>query len=169
MSATVITGKSDPYGRPVAGFDGRRPGRAAAAAEQVRADDEEAVGVERLAGADHAVPPAEPLPLGAVALFGAEAVARALRGRRRREAGRVRVAAQRVADEDHVVARRRERSVGLVGDADRVQLAAAIERQRLRQVEELRLDRADRAGGGLRALSVAIARDHIAGAAPTAR
>ena len=43
-------------------------------------------------------------------------------------AGRVRVAAQRMADQDHVVARRRQRAVGLVGDADRLQDAAAVER-----------------------------------------
>ena len=59
MSATVMTGKSEPYGRPVAGLIDDGPGRAAAAAEQIRADDEEAIGVEGLAGADHAVPPAE--------------------------------------------------------------------------------------------------------------
>ena len=57
-----------------------------------------------------------------------EAVAGALRRRRRREAGRVRVAAERVADQDDVVARRRQRAVGLVGDADRVQLPPAVER-----------------------------------------
>ena len=79
MSATVMTGKSDPYGLPVAGFDRGRPGRAAAAAEQVGADDEEAIGVEGLAGADHAVPPAEPAALAGVALVGAEPVAGALR------------------------------------------------------------------------------------------
>ena len=47
-----------PAGRRV---ERRRPRRPAAAAEQVRGDDEVAVGVERLAGADHPVPPAEPL------------------------------------------------------------------------------------------------------------
>ena len=83
-----------------------------------------------------------PLPLRAVAVVGAEAVARALRRRRLREAGGVRVAAQRVADQDDVVARRRERPVGLVGDADRMQLAPAVEPQRTRKVEVLRLDRA---------------------------
>ena len=31
-----------------------------------------------------------------------------------------------------------------------MQLAPAVERERLRQIEELRVDRADRAGGGLR-------------------
>ena len=64
MSATVMTGKSDPYGFPVAGFDRRRPGRPAAAAEQVGADDEEAIGVERLAGP--IMPSHQPRPLAAV-------------------------------------------------------------------------------------------------------
>ena len=161
MSATVITGKSEPYGCPVAGLIDDGPGRAAAAAEQVGGDDEEPVGVERLAGADHPVPPAEPLRRGAVAIVGAEAVARALGGRRLRDAGGVRVAAQRVADEDDVVARRRQRAVGLVGDADRMQRAATVELERLRQIEELRLDDACRARGGSRRRG-GHARDHSA-------
>ena len=60
------------------------------------------------------------------------------------------VAAQRVTDQDDVVTRRRQRPIGLVGDADRVQRTPAVERQRLRQVEELRLDSADRACGRFR-------------------
>ena len=60
MSATVITGKSDPYGRPVAGFVDDGPRGAAAASEKVGADDKEAIGVEGFTRTDHAIPPAEP-------------------------------------------------------------------------------------------------------------
>ena len=67
------------------------------------------------------MPSHQPSPFAAraVAILGAEAVARALRRRRFRDAGGVRVAAQRVADEDDVVARRGQGAVGFVGDADR--------------------------------------------------
>ena len=136
MSATVITGKSGPYGSPGRRVERRRSGRPAAAAEQVGGDDEVAVGVERLAGADHPVPPAEPLAGCAVAVLGAEPVAGALR----RAASSAKPAAwasplsawQTRID---VVALRRERAVGLVGDANGVQLPPAVERHRRRQVE----------------------------------
>src|SRR5208337_41746 len=106
MSATVITGKSGPYGLPVAGsVDAGR----------------------------------------AVAVLGAEPVARTLAGRRLREAGRVGVAAERMAHQDDVVAPGREGAVGLVCYANRVQFPSAVEPHRLWQVEVLRLDRADRA------------------------
>ena len=133
-----------PPGRRV---DRGRPGGPAAAAEQVRGDDEVAVGVERLAGADHPVPPAEPLAGRRRRESSAANPSRVLSGGRRRgEAGRVGVAAERVADQDDVVARGRERAVGLVGHPDRVQLPAAVEPHRPRQVEVLGLDSADRAG-----------------------
>ncbi len=45
--------------------------------------------------------------------------------------------------EDHVVARGRERAVGFVRDSDGVELAAAVELKRARQVEELGFDRAN--------------------------
>ena len=136
-----------PAGRRV---DGRRPRRAAASSQQIRADDEELVGVEGFAGTDHAVPPAEAAALAGIALLGAKAVSRARHDWPGREAGGVRVPAERVAHQDDVVACRREPAVGLVRDANRLQIPAAVERQGLRKVEELRLDRADRAGGGLR-------------------
>ena len=71
------------------GVRARRPGRAEARAGVVDADDEEAVGVERLAGADQVVPPALALRLAGV---GAGDVVRGV---------------ERVADEHGVAAARR--------------------------------------------------------------
>ncbi len=129
------------------GVHRRRTGRPTTAAEKVRADHEKAFGVERLAGTDHAVPPAEPAALPGIALFSAEPVSRAGLDWRPRETRRVGVAAQGMADEHDVIARRRQRAVGLVRDPDAAQFPAAVQQQRLGEVEELRLDRADRAGG----------------------
>src|SRR5690606_9808957 len=92
----------------------RRPGRAHAAADHVRADHVEAVGVDRLAGAHHAVPPAR-------------------LARDRVWTGDVLVARQRMKDEDRVGFVRREIAVGLVGDRHPVERLPAVERQRLRQ------------------------------------
>ena len=85
------------------GIERRRSRRPAAPAEEVRGDDEVPLRVERLAGADHPVPPAEPLAGRAVPVVGPEPVAGALLGCLAREARSVRVAAERVADQDHVV------------------------------------------------------------------
>ena len=89
------------------GVDAAGAGGAAAAAQQVGADDEVAVGVNRLARADHDVPPA-----GIVLLV---------------VLGDVRVAADGVADQDGVVARGVELAVGLVGDGDAGELAAQLQ------------------------------------------
>jgi hypothetical protein len=79
------------------------PGAAAAASEQVSGDDVVAIGVERLARTDHPVPPAESLPGLAVTVIGAETVSGAARCRVAGEAGGMRVAAEGMADEDHIV------------------------------------------------------------------
>ena len=136
MSATVITGKSEPYGVPVAGSIDDGPGRAAAAAEQVGADHEVVVGVEGLAGI-RSSRPTNPSP--------GPPYRRAPRHRTRRgcsppvgvgrEAGRVGVAAERVADQDDVVAGRGEGPVGLVGDPDGWSSRPQSSLHRLRQVE----------------------------------
>src|SRR6202042_531709 len=132
-----------PAGRRI---DRRRPRRPAAAAEQVGGDDEEAIGVERLTGADHPVPPAERLAGRAVAILGREPVAGAFFGGGLRETGRVSVAAERMADQDDVVTPGRQIPVGLVRHPDRVQLPPAVEPDRLGQGGGLCFDRARRAG-----------------------
>ena len=114
------------------GFPGRRirrqrPGRAEAAAEIVDPDDEEAVGVERLARADHVVPPADVVGLLRVV------------------AGHVVRCIERVADEHGIGAVGIERAVRLVGEFELRQRPAAGERQRRVEARPARDDGADRA------------------------
>ena len=96
--------------------DAHRAGGARAAAQDVGRDDEEPVGVDRLARPDHPVPPAR---LRGVRVLPAPV------------AGRVRVTGQRVADEHHVVARRRQLAVGLVDHLDVLEALAATQPQRV--------------------------------------
>jgi len=99
--------------RPGLRMDRRRPARAEAASEVVDADDEEAVGVERLARAHHVVPPAD------VALVAFVPAGDVMRG------------VERVADEHRVARVGVQRAVGLVGELEPRQRAAAGERERL--------------------------------------
>jgi hypothetical protein len=87
-----------------------------AAAEVVQADDEEAVGIERPAGADDVVPPADVVRCVGVV------------------AGDVVVAGERVADEDGVRLGGVERAVGLIDQIVGRQNAAAAQMQRLVEV-----------------------------------
>ena len=89
-----------------------RTGRAHAAAENVWADDEVAVGIDRLAGADKRRPPTRLLGYGVLA-------------------GDVLVAGQGMADEDGVRLGGIERAIGLVGNGDRRQELIAGKPQRL--------------------------------------
>ena len=97
-----------------------RPGRAHAAADHIGADDEVAVGVERTAGADHGLPPAR------------------LAGHRM-HVGDVLIAGQRMADQNGVGTVGVEFAIGLVGDLERREIDAAIERQRLVDAEQCQL------------------------------
>ena len=92
------------------GVDRAGARRAAAAAEDVRAEDEVFVGVEGFAGADHVVPPA-----------GLAFVA---------DAGGVRVAGEGVQDQDRVRFGGVQFAVGFVGDVDGREGDAVIERDR---------------------------------------
>ena len=87
-----------------------RPGRAHAAAEHIGADDEIAVGIDRLAGPHHGLPPA------------------GLAGQRMR-LGDILIAGQRMADQDRVGPVRVQPSVGAIGDLDLAQRDAAVERE----------------------------------------
>ena len=89
-----------------------RAGRAHAAAEDVRADDEEAVGVDGQAGADDQVPP------GRAA------------GDRVGAGGEL-VAGESVADDDDIALVGVEFAPGFVGDLDVFERAAAVQTERL--------------------------------------
>ena len=111
QSSTVTSGKSAPHALPVAGFGESRSGRAEAAAEIVDADDEETVGVERLAGTDHVVPPAD-------VVWFVRVIARDVMRR-----------IERMAHEHRVRTARVERAVGFVREVVLRQGEAACERE----------------------------------------
>ena len=104
--------KSQPIGLAGCRVLRRRAGRAHAAAEHIRTDDEEAVGVDRKARADDRIPPA------VLAGYGMHVV-------------NVLVAGQRMADQDCVGTLGVEFAVGLVGDLVGGQLDPGVELQRL--------------------------------------
>ena len=100
MSRDGDDGKVETVGPPGGRIDRARPGRAHAAADHVGAEHEIAVGVDRLAGADHGLPPAGLAGDGM-------------------DVGDVLVAGQRMTDENEIRLAGVERAVGLVGDGER--------------------------------------------------
>ena len=116
MSGMVMTGKSSPHSLPVAGLVEAGSGRAHAAADHVRTNDEISVGVERSPGAHHGLPPAR------------------LAGDRM-NIGDMLIAGQRMQDQNRVGALRIEFAIGIVGDLERRQIDAAVELQRLLRAE----------------------------------
>ena len=110
-SFTVTTGKRDPYGHAVGG-PRARPGRALAASEHVRADDEVAVGVDGRRRGRRAGPTTR----------GSDGRARPGRSRASRRSRR---AGPRTALE----ATRVELAPGLVGDRHLVEATARLELQ----------------------------------------
>jgi hypothetical protein len=95
-----------------------RAGTSEAGAEVVDADDEEAVGVHRLAGADHVVPPAGAFRFGVVA-------------------GHVMRRVQRVADQDGVRFVGVQRAVGFIHQRVIADRGAALQAQRFGEMHRL--------------------------------
>ncbi len=89
----------------------RRAGRSHAAPQHIGADDKIAIGINRLARADHLQPPSR--------------LARARMARRD-----MLIHCQRVTDQNRVAAIVVERAIGFIGDIDRGQHRARIERER---------------------------------------
>ncbi|MNN33750.1 hypothetical protein D3C81_1475200 [compost metagenome] len=110
------------------GIHAHRPGRAEARTQVVDADDEEAVGVERLARTHHVVPPAQVARVVGV------------------DAGDMVRGVERVAHQHRVGARRVERAVGLDHQVVAGEGRAVAQLQRLGKVHALRRDHADRIG-----------------------
>jgi hypothetical protein len=81
--------------------------------------------------------------LAGIAFVGAETVTRAGFDGRWCKTCRMSIPAQRMADENDVVARGRQRAVRLVGDADGKKLPSAVELKRFGKLEKLRVDDAD--------------------------
>ena len=102
-------GEAKAVGFAGGGVGRRGAGGAGAAAGDVGADDEEAAGVDGLAGADKVVPPAGFFVGGGV------------------PTGGVVVAGEGVADEDGVVAGGVKGAVGLVAEGEAVELLAVFE------------------------------------------
>ena len=121
-------GETDAIGPAGGGIGRGRAAGADAAAEDVGADHEEAGGVHGLARADQVVPPAGLAVLGRV------------------HPGAVVVAAERMADEDGVVARGVELTVRLVAQGEAGEHLAALEGERLRADKVPRRDEAGLAG-----------------------
>ena len=132
-------GKIEPVGAAGCGIDRARPGRAHAAADHVGAEHEIAVGIDRLAGADHGLPPAGLAGDGM-------------------DVGDMLVAGQRMADEHEVRLVGVERAVGLIGDGEGREFLPAVERKRDRRkmrdlaLRDWRSAQAERNGPGRLAL-----------------
>ena len=107
------------------GIDAGRPGRAFAAAEHIGANDKILVRVERLAGANHVIPPAR--------LFVAFV-----------KSGGMSVAGKGMQNQDRVRFIRIQRAIRFVGNGNWSELFAAFERQ-FGKSKILRLDNADAA------------------------
>ncbi|MCY1528399.1 hypothetical protein D9M68_635020 [compost metagenome] len=127
----VFHGQHRKSGTPgPAGFriDAGRAGRAEAGAQVIDPDHEEDVGVDRLAGADHVVPPAH---VGGIV---------------GRLPGHVVRGIQRMADQDGIAALRVERAVGFHRELVGGQRLAAGQRQRLIESDEGGSDETDGTG-----------------------
>ena len=121
MSATVMTGKSEPYEPPGRGSSTIGPVVPRQPPSRLVLTTKNWSVSKALPGPiipSHQPSPRPLLPSRSSARKPSRVLAPA---GVRRESRRVRVAAERVADQDHVVPLRRQRAVGLVGDADRAQ------------------------------------------------
>jgi hypothetical protein len=102
-------GKTEAVGPSRGGVGVTGPGGAHAAAQHIAADDEIALGIERLAGADHLLPPAG--PPGDRILADQELVP-----------------GQRMAGQDGIGACRVQLAIGLKGDGEGAEVDAAVQR-----------------------------------------